>query len=159
MLLYGEPVMRTANARKPSQAGRKTRSRLSASRIRSRSPLIVAQEDLFEGGRAADERSDALLHQFLQHRLQLAGLDLLDDALAVERLGLDRRARQVAQLLQRAGFDGLAVADDAHAVAQRLDLGEDVAGEQDGAALLALVLHAPAEDLLHQRVEAGRRLV
>ena len=46
----------------------------------------------------------------------------------------DRRPGQVAQLGQRAGLDGAAVADDAHPVAQRLDLGEDVAGQQHGAA-------------------------
>src|SRR3954470_18482659 len=101
MSLYDEPVMTTANARKPSQAGRKTRSRLSASAIRSRSPGIAAQEDLFEGGGPADQRLHALLHQLLQHRLQLAGLDALDDVLAVKRLGLDRRAREVAQLGER----------------------------------------------------------
>src|SRR3954468_16244466 len=110
MSLYDEPVMTTANARKPSQAGRKTRSRLSASRIRSRSPGIVAQEDLFERGGAADERLHAAVHQLLQHGLDLARLDALDDLLAVERLGLDRRPRQVAQLGERAGLDDLAVA-------------------------------------------------
>src|SRR5215475_13434879 len=101
--------MTTANARKNSQAGRKTRSRLSASRIRSRSPGIVAQEDLFERGRTADQRLHALLDQLLQHRLELARLDALDDVLARERLRLDRRAREVAQLGERAGLDGLAV--------------------------------------------------
>ena len=45
------------------------------------------------------------------------------------------------------------------AVAQRLDLGEDVAGEQDRAAARALLGDALAEDLLHQRVQPGRRLV
>src|SRR3954451_15196148 len=159
MLLYDEPVMPTATARKPSQAGRKTRSRLSARRISSRSPLIVAQEDLLEGGRAADERLHAAVDELLQNALQLARLDALDDLLAVQRLGLDRRARQVAKLRERAAFHRPAVADDAHAIAQRLDLGADVAGEQAGAGGLALVLHARAEDLLHQRIEAGRRLV
>src|SRR6187401_1217150 len=115
--------MTTAKARKPSHAGRKTRSRRSASRIRSRSPGIVAQEDLFERGGAADQRLHAALHEPLQHRLELARLDAFDDVLAVERLRLDRRAGEVAQVLERAGLDGLAVADDADAVAQGLDLG------------------------------------
>src|SRR3954471_1735117 len=159
MSLYDEQVMTTANARKPSQAGRKTRSRLSARRTRSRSPDIVAQEDLLESGRAADERLHAPFHELFQDMLQLARLDALDDVLAVERLRLDRRAREVAQLGERAALHGLAVADDADAIAQRLDFGEDVAGEQHRAPVLALVAHALAEDLLHQRIEAGGRLV
>ena len=47
-----------------------------------------------------------------------------------------------------------------HPVAERLDLGQDVAGQQHGAAVgLALGVDPLLEDRLHQRVEAGGRLV
>ena len=50
-------------------------------------------------------------------------------------------------------------ADDRHAVAQLLDLGEDVAREQHRPAGLARLLDAGLEDRLLQRVEARGRLV
>lgn len=43
------------------------------------------------------------------------------------------RTGEVPQVGQRARLHDPARADDAHAVAERLDLGQDVAGEQDGA--------------------------
>ena len=46
------------------------------------------------------------------------------------QLGGDRRAGQVPQLGERAGLDAAAGADDAHPVAQRLHLGQDVARQQ-----------------------------
>ena len=53
------------------------------------------------------------------------------DVVGVERhLG----AGEVPQLRERARLDDLAGADDADPVAQQLDLGEDVAGEQHGRA-------------------------
>ena len=77
----------------------------------------------------------------------------------LHRLDRDRGAREVAQLGQRAGLDRLARADDRHAVAQLLDLGEDVAREQHRPPRLARLLDAGLEDRLLQRVEAGGRLV
>ena len=69
-------------------------------------------------------------------------------------LGDDRGAGQVAQLGQRAGLDRTAGADDADPVAQRLDLGEDVARQQHGAPARSRLLDAGLEHRLHQRVEA-----
>src|SRR5690348_10858409 len=97
------------------------RSRLSASRSSSRVPLIVAQEDLLERGRAAGERRHASAHELFERRLELCRVDLLDDVLAVLRVRLDRDPREVAELCERARLDGPAVADDRHAVAQGLD--------------------------------------
>ena len=65
----------------------------------------------------------------------------------------------MAQLGQGAGLHGAAVPDDADPVAERLDLGEDVAGQQHGAALGADLADVLLEHRLHQRVQAGRRLV
>ena len=76
------------------------------------------------------------------------------------QLGRDRGAGQVAQLGQRAGLDRPPVADDADPVAQRLDLGQDVAGQQHGAARRRAPRGCTSlEHRLHQRVEAGGRLV
>ena len=65
----------------------------------------------------------------------------------------------MAQLGQGAALDGAAEADDAHPIAQGLDFGEDVAGEQHGAPLAPDLLDALLENRLHQRVEARRGLV
>ena len=75
------------------------------------------------------------------------------------RLGGHRGAGQVPQLGQRPGLDPAPGPDDAHPVAQPLDLGEDVAGEQHRAPAVAEVVDALLEDRLHQRVEAARGLV
>jgi len=84
----------------------------------------------------------------------------LGEALRGNRqLGLDVGARQVAQLRQGSGLDGVAVLDDADTVAEGLHLGEDVAGEQDGAPMLPLGLDAVVEDLLHQRIQTRGRLI
>jgi hypothetical protein len=59
----------------------------------------------------------------------------------------------VAQLGEAAGLHGAPVLDDADPVAQGLDLGEDVAGEQDRAPLLPDLVDVVAEDPIHQRVQ------
>ena len=80
----------------------------------------------------------------------IQGLSRLDD---------DRRARQVAEILEGARVGGPAGADDGQVIAERLDLGEDVAREQDGAAGgMGLADHL-LEDGHHERVEAGGGLV
>lgn len=81
--------------------------------------------------------------------------------LADRTSGLDghRRAREVAQLGQRPGLDDATLPDDAHPVTQRLDLGEDVAGQQHGVLIAEHLLNAALEHLGHQRVEAGRGFV
>ena len=61
--------------------------------------------------------------------------------------------------LQRPGLLRTAGADDAHPVAQRFDLGEDVARQQHGAAFGLDLADAVLEDGFHQRVETGGRLV
>ena len=61
----------------------------------------MPQEQLFERRRPALERRHPTRDEPLEHALQLARLDLLDDVLAVGRVGLDRDPRQVAQLGQR----------------------------------------------------------
>ena len=50
---------------------------------------------------------------------------------------LDRLRAEVAQLGQRPLLDEAAVAQDADAIAERLDLAEDVRGQEDGLAALA----------------------
>ncbi len=74
-------------------------------------------------------------------------------------VGGDRETRQVAHLGETADLDGAPVPDDAHAIGQRLDLGEDVAREKRRAALLAELDEALAEHRVHQGVEAGGGLV
>ena len=56
-------------------------------------------------------------------------------------------------------FGGAAGPDDRDPIAQRLDLGEDVAGQQYGPARIAQLADDVLEDHLHQRVETGGRLV
>ena len=65
------------------------------------------------------------------------------DGCAVD-LGRDRGPGQVAHLVERPALHGAAAADDRDPVAELLDLGEDVAREQHGAAVgLALRAGAP----------------
>ena len=73
--------------------------------------------------------------------------------------GVHPGAGEVAQLGQAAGVDDAAGAHDAHPVAGPLDLAEDVARQQHGAPLVLQRGELALEDLLHERVEAGRRLV
>ena len=74
---------------------------------------------------------------------------------AVER-DLDRLRAQVAQLGQRALVDEPAGAQDPDPVADRLDLAQDVRGEEDRLPALLRLAHRLAERHLHQRVEAAR---
>ncbi len=60
---------------------------------------------------------------------------------------------------ERSLVDEPALAQDPHAVAQRLDLAEDVRGEEHGLPALLGLPHALAEDHLHQRVQAAGRLI
>ena len=69
------------------------------------------------------------------------------------------RAGEVAQLVEGAGLGRAAGADDRHAIAQRLDLSQDVAGEQDRAPRVAQLADDVLKDDLHQRIESGRRLI
>ena len=60
---------------------------------------------------------------------------------------------------QRAHLHELARPQDAHPVAERLDLAQDVRGEEHGLAAVAGLADAVPERLLHQRVEPAGRLV
>ena len=72
-------------------------------------------------------------------------------------LGLrgDRGSGEVPQLVERALLHDPPQSDDAQPVAQRLDLGQDVAGEQHRSPLGLHLADAVLEDRLHQRVESG----
>jgi hypothetical protein len=61
----------------------------------------------------------------------------------------------VPELGEGAALHRPAIADDGDPVAERLHLGEYVAGEEDGPPATLFLLHAPPEGGLHQRVEAG----
>jgi hypothetical protein len=63
------------------------------------------------------------------------------------------------QRLERVGHDRTTGSDDRHGIAERLHLGQDVAGEQDCTALRPNLSDRLAEALLHHGVEAGGGLV
>jgi hypothetical protein len=65
----------------------------------------------------------------------------------------------VAHLRERPHLDQVALAQDRDPVAERLDLAEDVRGQEHRLTTLASIGHALAEGALHQRVQAARRLV
>ena len=83
-----------------------------------------------------------------------------------ERVGRAARSRAVidVRVMRRSSSSvpallGRPGTDDAHPVAQRLDLGEDVARQQHRAPFGLDLADAVLEHRLHQRVEARRRLV
>jgi hypothetical protein len=137
----------------------------------------MPQEEFLQRRRLAHQAPHAERAEIPQHGREFAALHLAVRAGAVDprlvdarqpvqfdgravQLGRERRAGQVPQLREPAGLHGAAGADDAHPVAQRFDLGEDMAGEQDRAAATPLLLgDNPAEDLLHERVQTRGRLV
>ena len=74
-------------------------------------------------------------------------------------LGDERGARHVAKLRQAAGLDDAPLAHDRDPVRQGLDLGEDMAGQQNRATRRLHLADGLLEDCLHQRIEAGSGLV
>ena len=86
---------------------------------------------------------------------------------AGERLGRDRAGEaqlhlvvgEVAQAFDAVHLDQPAVADDRDPIAGPLHLGQDVAREEDRAALVLGLADQGIERLLHERVEAGGRLI
>ena len=66
---------------------------------------------------------------------------------------------QVPELVERALVDEPALAEDPDAVAQRLDLAQDVRREEHRLPACLRLVHRLAERDLHQRVEAARGLV
>jgi hypothetical protein len=136
----------------------------------------VAQEELLERRRRAAQGPHAEAGQVPQDVVQVVGLDVeahpavLDRRVVDARQGLqpgdragsldrDRGPGEVAQLGQAPLCTGAAVPDDADPVAERLRLGQDVARQQHGAALVADLADVLLEHRLHERVEARRRLV
>ena len=71
-------------------------------------------------------------------------------------LELVQRFQEVSHL---GGLEDLSRVDDQDAVAQRLDLGEDMARQQHGLAVGQHLADDVLEDRLHQRIEAGGGLV
>src|SRR6185436_15369904 len=123
--------------------------------------VVVVQEDLLQRRLAARERDERQARQLRQQRSQLAAdlepqraLPRARDAHA-RQLGQPRRRAverhldgvraEVAQLLQRPLVDQPPVAQDPDAVADRLDLAEDVRGEEDRLPALLRLAHGLAE--------------
>ena len=72
---------------------------------------------------------------------------------------LDADRAEVSHVGQRARLDQLPLPQDAHAVAERLDLAHDVGREEDGLTPVTGFSDAGAKGLLHERIESARRLV
>src|SRR6266536_5002547 len=123
--------------------------------------VVVVQEDLLERWLAARHRRHRIVSQRCDKRPHAAAhLEAkrvraracdVDSGQAVE-LGrgplegdLDRLGAQVAQLLERALVDEAPRSEDADPVAQRLDLAQDVRGEEDGLTSPLRLLHRLAK--------------
>ena len=74
-------------------------------------------------------------------------------------LRADPHGGQPPERLEAAGLDDPTGAQHRHPIAHRLDLAQDVGRQQHRLAPIAGFAHAGPEDLLHQRVEPGGRLV
>jgi hypothetical protein len=72
---------------------------------------------------------------------------------------VDAGVGDVPHLGQGPGLDVAALPDDAHSVAQRLHLRQDVTAEEHRPAPLSFGMDALGKDLFHQRIEAGGRLI
>ena len=140
--------------------------------------LVAGEEELLEGGRLAGQARDPSAAEGRHELAEVLGVDREAHLGAVDRhvvgagpgadlgeggrvgeRGMHPGSGQVAQLGEAAGVDDPAGAHDAHPVAGALHLAEDVARQQHGAALVAQRGELALEDLLHERVEAGGRLV
>ena len=77
------------------------------------------------------------------------------------KLGLcgDRRTGKMPQLVERASLRHPPQPDDAQPIAQRFDLGQDMAGEQHRSPLGLHLANAVLEYRLHERVESRCRFV
>ncbi len=138
--------------------------------------VVVPEEELLQRGRLADQAAHAGVAQHPDDFGQALAVDLGAQGMAfdadvfdagdpaeidgvADHLGLDRSAGQVTHRFQRAALDGTARPDDRDPVAQRLGLGEDVAGQQDRHAAVAGLADALLEHVLHQRIQAAARFV
>src|SRR5512133_581461 len=132
----------------------------------------MTEEQLLERGRMADEAAHAELAERADRLVQMILVDVephgpvVDDEIvepghvlqrgrrAIDLRG-DRRSRQVPEIVQRAALDHPAEPDDAHAIAEGLDLREDMAREQDRSTLEPDLVDAVLEHGLHQPFEAN----
>ena len=136
---------------------------------------VLGQEQFLERGLAAEQSAHAGTGQGLDERLDRP-LDLKMDMAAVHHgslharhpgqvgghaieRGLDGQRRQMPHLGQRPHLDQATLAQDAHPVAQGLDLTQDVRRQEHRLPGIARLGHAVAERLLHERVEPAGGLV
>ena len=143
-------------------------------------PVIGAQEECVQARRGDGQGVDPCGVQPADDGVEVLGVDgepAVD--VAVEPLGdVVRDARGVgeargcvdgdrvdvgagvpSQFSEGSGRHGPAPADDAHPVGEGLDLAEDVAGQQNRAALLAPLADDLLEGLFHERIQPGGGLV
>jgi hypothetical protein len=135
----------------------------------------VLEEQLFQGRLAAYQLVDAGCgqdpEQWLDGPSHLAAHDPpgrfyrtypFDPAYIGDRAvecGFDRKRGEVPQLHHGPHFDQHSFPQDRYPVAQRFHFAQDVRGKKDRLPALASLADAAAELLLHQRVQARRRLV
>ncbi len=138
---------------------------------------VVAQEELLERGRLAHQGVDPERRQMAddvveggrrrpRRRRRARRRRARARRRAVSRPSsgsvgayLDGGPGEVAQCPRACPLDRASLPDDRHPVTELLDLGEDVARQQHGAALGLGLEDAVLEHGLHQRVESRRRLV
>jgi len=136
----------------------------------------VAQEHLLERGWCGDDPAGADRSEASKHRIEPVRVDLTPHPGALHlqavharktgeavgraaELSGERRPGEVAQLGKRAGLDHAAAPNDRDVITERLDLGEDVAGQQHGPAGRSSLGDAGLEGRLHQRIQPRGRFV
>src|SRR5680860_26214 len=101
----------------------------------------------------------------IESHLASIDLEIVDPGEAGQGLGWmrglrgDRRPGQMAELCERAALLCTPSSDDGDPITQRLNLRQDVAGQQYRPPLRLDLADAILEHRFHQRVEARRRLV
>ena len=133
--------------------------------------FVVVHENLFKGWLLDGHIGHLDAADLLQHRVDIALEEEMHRAVFGLQVGhpghveaqrvqpVDRQAHLlVVVLLQGADigdFDDLALADDAHPVAQALHFAQDVRGEEDGHAAGIFFADQVEELALHQRIESA----
>src|SRR5438105_6852302 len=158
----------------PTQFARASGRLRSSPRPRS---LVKPEEDLFERWLAAFEFRDPRARERRKQRLELAAKhpghtvifdgDLLesgDRADTIERRrprehDLDAMRPHARELVKLPDGGEVPIADDAYAIADVLDLGQNVRRDEDRRAPAARVANKPVELLLMERVKPACRLV
>ena len=137
--------------------------------------FVVVHEDLFQGRLLDGHIGHLDAADLLQHRVDITLEEEIHRAIFGLQVGHAGQCQRkpgstlsgdmhllVVILLQGADigdFDDLALADDAHPGAQALHLAQDVRGEENGHAAGILLADQVEELALHERVEAGGRLI